>query len=437
MRPSLVCTLICLLGAGRAYAAGAASASPGTASRLDWTFTTSAGYDTYIQRFPLAGVDTTETISEFDLVATAEARTAGRARHRWRLRPELSFGTELLREGFEAGWQYRPDSVATVLRCDASWHGRQYRRGTGYSLSSDLREARAETRATLSPRGGGAFEARLTGWRLRYATPSTLELDHDELGGGVYWKSGHDAERYFTLGARLARRAYPDSAAIDRTVAGLTGELDTAVLTGTGVRLFWRSERRSIRDETARPSAWSHWATAAWLVPVGAGRIETDLQGEVWRYDTETSAWFDSWRLAGTLLYHGGGEAGWGWLAGPAVERFAAGPDSPETFNQAGLRIGAEASLLTLGGACTVELGRRDYTFTPPPEPLSSVPLPGLDTLDLYSDFTYWAIWLSASWSVTGRLALDLSANWQPEQHAEAADDAAVAFASARIIWRW
>jgi len=104
---------------------------------------------------------------------------------------------------------------------------------------------------------------------------------------------------------------------------------------------------------------------------------------------------------------------------------------------QAGLRVGAEASLLTLGGACTVELGRRDYTFTPPSEPLSSAPLPGLDTLDLYSDFTYWAVWLSASWSMTGRLALDLSANWQPEQHTEPTDDAAVAFASARVLWRW
>jgi hypothetical protein len=38
---------------------------------------------------------------------------------------------------------------------------------------------------------------------------------------------------------------------------------------------------------------------------------------------------------------------------------------------------------------------------------------------------------------VTGRLALDLSANWQPEQHTEPADDAAVAFASARVLWRW
>lgn len=428
--------LVCLLGAG--WMAGAAAAAPEGASRLAWTFTTSAGYDTYIQRFPLAGIDTTETISEFDLVAAAETRTAGRARHRWRLRPELSIGTELTREGLEAGWQYRPDSVAAVLRCDASWHGRQYRRGTGYSLSSDLQEGRVEARATLSPRGTGAVEARLAGWRLRYATPSALELGHDELGGGVYWKSGHDAERWFTLGARLARRAYPDSAAIDRTVAGLTGELDTAALTGAGVRLFWRSERRSIRDETARPSAWSHWATVAWLAPVGAGRVETDLQGEVWRYDAQTPSWFDSWRLAGALLYRRGGEGGaWGWLGGLAAERFAAGSDSPETFNQAGLRVGVEAALPTLAGVCTVEWGRRDYTFIPPPEPAPTAPLPGLETLELYSDFTYWAVWLSAAWTVTERLSLDLSANWQPERHTEAADDAAIAFASARVLWRW
>ncbi len=436
MRSSLALALVCLLGAGRAPA-GAAGASPEGASRLAWTFTTSAGYDTYIQRFPLAGVDTTETISEFDLVAAAEARTAGRARHRWRLRPELSLGTELTREGLEAGWQYRPDSVAAVLRCDASWRGRQYRRGTGYSLSSDLQEGRVESRVTFSPRGARAVEARLAGWRLRYAAPSALELDQDELGGGVYWKSGHDAQRYFTLGARLARRAYPDSAAIDRTVAGLTGELDTAALTGAGVRLFWRSERRTIRDETARSSAWSHWGTAAWLAPVGAGRVETDLQGEVWRYDAQTPTWFDSWRLAGALAYHGGGETGWGWLAGLAAERFAAGADSPETYNQAGVRVGGEAALPALAGVCTFELGRRDYTFAPPASSTASAAPSGLDALELYSDFTYWAVWLSASWTVTGRLALDLSANWQPERHAESTDDAAIGFASARVAWRW
>lgn len=429
--------LATLLGAGGLAIAGAAASIAATPARLAWSFSTGAGYDTYVQRFPLAGSDTTETISEFDLVVTAEARSEGAARQRWLLRPELSLGTELTRERVQAGWQLRPDTVATVLRVDASWQGRQYRRGTGYSLSSDQQELRAEARAALSPRGAHAAEARAYGWRVRYATPSTLEIDHDEIGGGVCWRSGHDAPRYYTLGARLARRAYPDSAAIDRTVAGLHGEFDGTAQTGAGVRLFWRSERRRVRDASARPSAWSHGGTVSYLAPSGAGRVEIELEGEVWRYDEERSAWFDSWRISGAALYRGGDEAAWGWLAGPAAERLDAGADSPETYLQVGLRLGAETRLIALNGSCTVEVGRRDYTYAPPPEPRASVFASGLDDLDLYSDFTYWSLWLAVSWAAADRLAFDFSANWQPERHVEPADDSAIGFASGRAVWRW
>ena len=103
--------LLLLLGGLIPAAGPAAGPALGAGERPVWSCSLAAGLDTYVQRFPLATEDTTETITELTLVLGAEGRTAGRARHRWRLRPEVSLGSELLRERLEAGYQYRPDSL--------------------------------------------------------------------------------------------------------------------------------------------------------------------------------------------------------------------------------------------------------------------------------------------------------------------------------------
>ncbi len=425
------------LGAGVPGNAGAGAPASG---RLAWSYTTAAGYDTYVQRFPLAGTDTTETVSEFDLTLGAEARTAGRARQHWWLRPELSAGTELTRERVDLGWQYRPDSLAAVLRLDARWQARQYRGGTRYSLSSDAQGGRLEARANLAPRGRRALETRLHGSYLRHAEPATLTLDQNEVGGGLFWKSGQDAQRQFLLGARLARRTYPDSTAVDRTIAALEGELDTAGFSATGLRAWLHCERRTIRDESARPSAWASWSSFDWLIPAGPARLSVELQIERWDYDAESSAWFDSWRLGGAVLYRSGQPgAGTSWLAGLAAERLDADSQASETYSQAGVRVGCEAWGRRLIGSGTLEVGRRDYTWQADASATDESNLLGttLDEFDLYSDFTYWRLALNASWRLTDRLSLDLAAHCEPESHTEPADDSTVGFGHARLAWRW
>ncbi len=419
-------------------AARGAQAQP---PRFAWDWSLASGYETYVQTFPLADRDTTETISELEAVVAADGHTRGRARHLWSLRPEISTGTEVLRGQLDCGWQYRPDSVAAVLRVDAELLGRRYRAGTRYTLSSNSADGWVEGRWGISPRGQSMGEVRLRAARQRYARESTLERGWDDLRGIVAWRSGHDATRYFSLGARLERRVYPDSTAIDRTIAGLEGELDTGGLGGRGVRLYGRSERRLVDDESARPSAWAHWGTFGWTAAAGAGRIVTDLQTEIWRYDEQTTAWFDSWRLTGALYYQsGGGEEvalGPTWLAGVAGERLDAGPGSPETYNQAGVRVGIESLGTALNGTCTVEVGRRVYALTAPAQPAVTLASSPVESLFLHSDFTYWELWLLGSWTMSSRLSLDLLANYQPERHTEKTDDMAVAFASARLTWRW
>jgi len=73
-----------------------------TADRARWSYGLSAALDNYIQTYPLATSDTTETITEFNTAATLEGQSARRARHRWRARADLVAGSELFRQRLEA-----------------------------------------------------------------------------------------------------------------------------------------------------------------------------------------------------------------------------------------------------------------------------------------------------------------------------------------------
>ena len=58
------------------------------------------------------------------------------------------------------------------------------------------------------------------------------------------------------------------------------------------------------------------------------------------------------------------------------------------------------------------------------------------ETFALYSDFTYWKIWLVGTWQLADTLALEAVASYEPESHTEQADDSALGFANLRLVWR-
>jgi hypothetical protein len=244
------------------------------------------------------------------------------------------------------------------------------------------------------------------------------------------------AERSFALGGRLTRRTYPDSSAIDRTVLAAEAQYDAASLSGASLHLYHRSQRRTIRDPSTRPSAWLHWSELDGTLPVGDSRLVLAFRQEIWRYDQQLAAFFDSWRTSGTLSYQWGDLLAVVWQVGLAAERLAAGQDCPETYNQAGIRIGAESVGHRLSCLLTAEYGWRDHTFE-----LSglttSTDLAAGDVFYANSDFNYWEVWLMANWSIWRSLSWDVMANYQPENHTEKSDDSSVAFASTRLVWRW
>ncbi len=167
-------------------------------------------------------------------------------------------------------------------------------------------------------------------------------------------------------------------------------------------------------------------------VPANSGRVVAEVQSEVWRYDYESSAWFDSWRLDGLLGYRWGDILSAEWLVGLAAERLDAG-DNPDTYQQWGVRAGVDAFGLAVGGSLTVEYGRRLYAD---PNIIIDDGAGGTESFALYSDFNYWKIWLTGSWRMAEQLTLEALASYEPERHTEQADDSSLGFMTLRLVWR-
>lgn len=423
--------MLALAGTGDGSLAGTGSA------RAVWQPAFSTGLDAYLHTYSLATTDTTESLAEYLFSAALTGHSSWRARHRWRLQAEVSAGSELYRERIELEYGYRDHRERTRLRISGTIRGRQYRETTDYTLSSDNSEGRLDLRVRPSPGSRQAVELRAWTGYMDYRRPSSLEVDYTDLGTGIFLRSLDLDGPVWNLGAKLMGRDYPDSSSIDRRILSLEGECLVQDPLEGGFRAYHKTERRHIRDETARPSAWSHWTELDGKVSAGPGRIFMDLQSEIWRYDQDLSAYFDSWRLKAVTGY------GWGeiltttWELGLAVENLSA-PDSPEAYTELGLRAGAESYGGAVGGSLTLEVGRRmyrDWNAGQGDEVSGDVAAED-GHLELYSDFTYWEIWLTADWRISSRLDLDIMFSFEPESHTEKNDDMTLGFATARLVYR-
>ena len=401
-----------------------------------WSPVLSTGFDALLHSYPLATTDTTETIAEYMVSAGIEGRSPRKVNHRWRLRAEASAGSELYRQLFEGQYKYLDEKRITRLRLDGKFYGRQYRQTTDYSLSSDNLEGRLDLRAY--PWAGTKSTLELRAWSsaLDYKKPSTLEVDTQELGTGLIMRSRGMTDNLWSVGYRFSGRTYPDTTGINRKVHRLEGDLDIHNDDGQGIRLFHKSGRRLIKDETMRPSAWAHYTDLNTLFTAGSGFVYLDLQSEIWKYDEETTTYFDSYRIHGVTGYRAGNSLGPTWRLGLTSERFDAG-DSPETYTQFGIRSGVESFGSEISGSLQLEYGRRVYKQ-------GSIELDSADAdeifsddlISFYSDFNYWEIWLMANWAINRHFSLDVMANYEPENHTENSDDSSIGFATVRLVWR-
>ena len=402
-----------------------------------WQPSFSTGLEAYTHTYSLSTTDTTESLAEFMASAALTGRSSRRAVHRWRLHAEGSAGTELFRQTLEAQYRYQVDGRTTRLRLDGVLRGRQYRQSSEYSLTSDNSEGRLDLRAY--PLVGVKRLLELRGWAdfMNFQKPSTLEVDYHDEGVGLFLKSSGLEGPVWSLGSRQANRSYPDSTRIDRRTLSLEGHFDIQDYSGQLLRFYHKSERRHIRDETARPSGWSHWTDFAGQVQAGPGLVFLDLLGEVWRYDSEFSAYNNSWRAKAVAGYTWGDALSAAWKLGLATEKLEVN-DNPESYTEVGLRAGVEAYGGPVSGSVALEMGSRRYRDgTVYPEDFAQGnALAGEEPYALYTDFTYWEIWLTATWQLNSKVSLDILASFEPENHTEQADDATLGFANIRLVYR-
>ena len=387
-----------------------------------WQTNLSAGYDAYIHSYHLATTDTTEAVSEFNVAAEVEGRSRRATSHRWHLRGELAGGTELYRQLLDGTYQWRPGASDPRFRADLTWLGRQYHQDSDYTLSSNNHEGRADLRAYPWYTSHTMLDLRLGGRYIDYRTPSSLEQDYHEEGVAGFLRSRSAIESAWRVGLRSSSRSYPDSSSIDRDVVAVEGDFEH-----NGDRsdlwLFHRSERRLVADETVRPSAWSHWTDLRLALPAGRGHVIANLNNEVWRYDHQTGAYFDSWRTDLEFGYRWGDLLGTLWQTLLTVDHLTAG-DSPETYSQVGLRGSLESYAYPFTGIVALEYGQRWYS-----EPAIDLDLD--DVVFAYSNFSYFEVWIMATWSMSEHFSFDLIANYQPENHTEQDDDIALGTHSA------
>jgi hypothetical protein len=426
--PAAVCLMI-----GIVIPSSSSTAMTGKEGGTTTNVRLSSGYDTYVHTYHLATDDTTETIGEFNAGADIEIRSAPRALHHWHLRAEMNLGSQLLRELLDLGYRWRTDGGDTRVRAGLSWSGRQFRQSSEYALSSDNQEARAELRVIpwrLSRRAD--LELRIRTRLLEYSRPSVLEQNQRDLQGAVSMTSRGGFHGAWSVGLHAMNRTYRDSTALNRRTYGVEGHLESSSQAGN-LWIYHRSDRRRIADSQVRPSAWLHWSEMRLAAAAGGGHIVFNATSEVWRYERQTSVWFDAWRSDLEIGRR------WGDLFSlqrdllVTFQRLAA-DDSPEAHNQIGLRGSIESHASSLGGILALELGRRWYRR----RGMDGASDPdGLDTLlQSYSDFTYIELWIMATWQLSSRMSMELTASYLPEHHTERTDNLVLGYGALRLVWR-
>ncbi len=399
-----------------------------------WQWELSGGYDGTRHSYALAVDDTTETISEVMFEAALEGRSGRGADHRWRLRSEASAGTELYRQRVDADWRIAGERGRTPLRLEGTLAARQYRRGTEYVYSSDNWESRLGARAQPLAWSGSLLEVRAKGALQQYRTPSTLEVNWRQAEAGAYLRSRSLAEHWWSAGLSVLRRAYPDTAQIDRDQLGVELDWDSGPQDQGGLRVHHKTERRRsspTRRCAPRPGPTGPtWRRPCPTAPAGwwaSSRARSGATTTRPRPGSTPGAWRGCWATAGATSWRPAGCWGWPRSTWPPAT-------VPTPTSSGACARGVDAFGLDVSGSLTVEYGRRFYRD--PTIVLDDGSRSGVESFALYSDFNYWKVWLTGSWRLSDAFSLDALASYEPERHTEPADDSSLGFVNLRLVWR-
>ena len=189
----------------------------GDEDRALWSWDLATGVDSYLHTYALAVDDTSEALAEFmvqagfqgtigpEIAASLAPARGGLHRHRT---VAGAAGGRLQLSGPESTDPFSPAGSFLGPPVQAGHRIRPFQR--------QFRGPHSKARGYPWVGRTAALDVRAWGGFINYQTPSTLEVDYQDAGVGVFVRSQSLGNHMWGGGFRSARRAYPDSSAIDR-----------------------------------------------------------------------------------------------------------------------------------------------------------------------------------------------------------------------------
>jgi hypothetical protein len=402
----------------------AAPAARGAERR--WIGAAEVGFDSYMERYTVADDDTLSSIAEFyaRLRLGYAVGALGRSY-------ALLEGKGLLGESsYEAGGH----AVATrrfgaegrhALHVDLEAGRRGYRPGSQYDFPNGY--LRAVARGTLRWRASDGVLLKLDERVERVDYDERTEFDYDftrnaatasaDVAGGL--------THTFTVGMRLTTMSVPDSSEIDYQALTPLVEYRSYVDAHRRVQVTMGAERRLYAGDATRSSFWAllgsgffEWA----LSPQWSFELNDEVEHYI--YDEQSGAYATYLRnLAEVLLNFNRGNAQIG--AGPAFGWV----DSRESPQDEYRELGAKITFEWMGGtgawvAASYQPGWRDYLLYDSPSASQDA---------IFSDYGYHRVDVFATVRLRGSVWLNVYADYQPEDHDRAGDDATATVASLSV----
>ncbi|MGQ0721196.1 MAG: hypothetical protein ACT4PE_06440 [Candidatus Eiseniibacteriota bacterium] len=372
--------------------------------------------------------DTVATIDDYGTLVGLTVKTPWDA-SRFRLDADVHVGRESRRArlDFEGRLQRGANAFEVVHRGVL----RAFDEGGDYSIAGDALEEFVEV----------GWERRI-GSRVRVRLRETVDLArHDEPDeynlNMTLHRPGTDVRFAFgdlnelRLGYRPGWRSVPDSAALD--YRRHTVDAAASLLLGGSASLDVTSQvdRRLYDASSTRESSWE--GRNDFRFEFGSGERMTFRvvhENEIVRFDEPDELDFDrDWTRTGFQVEaHRTPEQDFSIMP---VYAFLSSPDAhDEQYTETGLeagmdwRIGSGAWL-----SVTDEIGRRDY----------DVGTEGGDTADTaaFSDYLYNRLTVLVSAEIAGNVAVNLFANWQPEDHRANEHDTDTKIVSGGVEYRF
>jgi len=374
------------------------------------------GYDSFIDRFTILEDDTSEVTHEYYIGLDNHLRHYSNSL-KYSLRNVFRYGNQSIDEyaegAFSAGTR-----EGGLVQARADMRLKHFREGSDYEFGNDYLQSNAFLSLGRELRDGLYVASKSRAELVYYDERTDFDYDYRYLDTGLGFELGSFLGRFASLSAAIGHRACPDSTDLsyNRFLAVAEGRLSEG---RASFELSASADRRDYEGLT-RSSSWNVLTAAGftWTQTGGASAM-LRFESELYRYDTETSTFFDTHFLRGGLRGRLPVSQTAALFAEPRVGRLLCQSYEEERYIEGTVALGFD---LFSGGAywlsATYEPGYRNYL---------------LDENDIYSDFRVNRLSLMGSATVAERVMLTLFVSHDPEYHSRRSDDFSMTLVSASV----